>query len=74
MKETLTKIQDIFRDILDDENLSVDSNFSTAACEDWDSVAMVQVVLAVESEFGVRFSTDEVAGIKSVADILKKLS
>ena len=35
---------------------------------------MVRIVMAVESEFGVRFTTDEVAGIKSVADILKKIS
>jgi len=40
---------------------------------EWDSVAMVQIVLATEQEFGVRFTTDEVASIKSAGDMLKLL-
>ena len=74
MTSKLEKIQEIFRDVLDDETLVVEDTFSQKDCEDWDSVAMVQIVLAVESEFGVKFATGEVAGIHSVADILKKIS
>ena len=74
MDEKLSKIQDIFRDILDDESLRISPSFSQAECEDWDSVAMVQIVLAVESHFGVRFTTDEVAKIKSVQNLLDKIS
>lgn len=67
----MTGLQEIFRDVFDDENLVIDENFSVGGC--WDSAAMVQIVFAVESEFGVKFSTSEIAKIKSVADILKKL-
>jgi len=74
MEEKLEKLQEIFRDILDNEELVIAPEFTVAECDDWDSVAMLQIVMATESAFQVRFSTDEVASIKSVADILKKLS
>ena len=72
-EENLQKLQEIFRDVIDDESLELTESYSTQDNDDWDSVAMVQILLAVEAEFGVKFTTDEVANIKSVADILKKL-
>ena len=73
-EENLQKLQEIFRDIIDDESLVLTESYSTQDNDDWDSVAMVQILLAVEAEFGVKFSTDEVANIKSVNDILKKIT
>lgn len=70
----LQKLQEIFRDVIDDESLVLTESYSTQDNDDWDSVAMVQILLAVEAEFGVKFSTDEVANIKSVNDILKKIT
>ena len=70
----LQKLQEIFRDVIDDESLVLTESYSTHDNDDWDSVAMVQILLAVEAEFGVKFSTDEVANIKSVNDILKKIT
>jgi acyl carrier protein len=36
----------------------------------WDSIAMVQIVLAIETEFQIRFTTDEVAAFKSVQNFI----
>jgi acyl carrier protein len=68
------RLQEIFRDILDDPTLILSEDMSTANCPDWDSVATVQIVLAAEAEFGVRFATDDVASIRSVKDILDVLA
>lgn len=69
----IIRLQRIFREILDEPSLQLDAAFSTAGNPQWDSVAMVQIVLAVEEEFGVQLQMDQVAGIKSVGDILKLL-
>lgn len=74
MSEKLKKIKEIFLEILENDELAFDENFSMQTCPDWDSVVTVQVVMAVEAEFGVKFSTDEVANMKSVSDILRKIS
>ncbi len=74
MSEKLTKLQSIFRDVIGDSSLEISEDTKRADLEDWDSVAMVQIILAVESEFGIRFSTGEIANISAVSDIMKKIS
>ena len=66
----MEKLQAIFQEVFDDPSIHLTPDFSPAAYGDWDSVAMVRLVLAIEAEFHVRFTTDQVAGIKSVMDIL----
>lgn len=64
------RLQSIFRDVFSDPKLILTRDMSPASLPDWDSVATVHIVLAVEAEFDVRFSTDEVASVASVADLL----
>lgn len=69
----LYRLQRIFREIFDDPNLVLSSETSAATLRDWDSVATVQIAIATEAEFRVRFTTDEVAELRSVADLLRFL-
>jgi acyl carrier protein len=65
----LFRLQRIFREVFDDPSLTIADDFSMQSYPDWDSVATVHIVLAAEEEFKMRFTTDEVAGIRSVADV-----
>lgn len=67
----LTKLQIIFREFFDDPTLIITPETSPANLPDWDSVAQVHIVLAVESEFEFRFTTDEVAAVRCVDDLLR---
>jgi acyl carrier protein len=67
---TFYRLQHIFREVFDDATLQLSPELAMANCPDWDSVATVQLVLATEAEFGLRFTTDEVAQVRSVADLL----
>lgn len=69
----LVRLQRIFREVLDEPALQLQASFATAGNPQWDSVAMVQIVLAVEEEFGLQMQMEQVAQIKSVADILALL-
>jgi acyl carrier protein len=73
MAEMLTisiKLRTIFRDIFDDDMMSISESTSKMDIEDWDSVAHIKLVLAIEDEFGIRMSTEEVSTIKSVAGFM----
>lgn len=70
----LFRLQGIFREIFDQPALVLTAELSPATLSEWDSVAMVQLVLATEQEFGVRFTTDEVASIKCAGDFLTLLA
>jgi acyl carrier protein len=54
------------RDALSDED-------SPETIESWDSVAHLHLMLALEAEFDVRFSPDEIAGLTSVRSIKERL-
>lgn len=73
MDDKLQKIQSIFRELFDDDSLQISPDFSQKDSVDWDSLMTVKIALAVESEFGVKFLVEEIANLKSVSDILKKL-
>lgn len=63
---TLVRLRNIFLDVFDDDAITVSETTSKSTLEDWDSVAHVKLVLAIEEEFGIRFTTEEVASITSV--------
>jgi len=66
----VNRLQRIFRELFDQPALVLVPELNPAVLPDWDSVAMVQLVLATEQEFGLRFTTEEVAGIKRAGDLL----
>tara|TARA_B100000686_G_scaffold126318_1_gene133700 strand:+ start:206 stop:439 length:234 start_codon:yes stop_codon:yes gene_type:complete len=73
MEDTIDeKIKNIFLNIFPDEN---DESFTMekkqSEFEDWDSFAHLQLVSAVEKEFGIRFDMDEVMNFTSPIDFVK---
>ena len=71
--DILEMIQPVFRDIFDDETLTVSAETVAADIEDWDSFAQMQIVMGVEDMFGISFSTEEVTEFKNVGDIVKTI-
>ncbi len=69
----LFRLQGIFREIFDQPALVLTAELSPATLPEWDSMATVQLVLATEQTFGVRFTTGEVAAIKCAGDFLTLL-
>jgi len=72
-EEKLDRLQEIFRDVLDQPGLRITENFSTTDCPEWDSVATVQIVLAAESAWRVRVPVETVAHMHSVRQLLDLL-
>jgi len=70
MSQALSKVQEIFRDILDTTNLVIDERSTPETVEGWDSIANVNIIIAVEEDFGVKFDVQDLQNIKSVGDIL----
>ncbi len=68
------RLNAIFRDMFDDDAISVTETTTAHDIDDWDSLAQINLIIAIEQEFGMKFSMAEVTGMKNVgemADILE---
>ncbi|QVQ28233.1 acyl carrier protein [Achromobacter deleyi] len=68
--EILSALTDIFRDIFDDDTVEVNLESSAADFDAWDSLSNVNIMVATEMRFGVRFKTSEVEGLRNVGELL----
>lgn len=71
--ETLSRIERRFRDILDQPTLHLEEDTALRTIPELDSVALVQVVMAIETEFGVKFELADVTGFKHVGDMVRAI-
>ena len=69
-EEILEKVEEIFQDVLDQDDLSLKESDTPNEVEDWDSIANVDIIVAVEGEFDLSFGIERVQNIKSVKDII----
>lgn len=68
--DTLGQLQNVFRNIFEDDELIISRETTAQDIEAWDSVQNVTLMLEVEGEFSVRFSTAEMAYLKNVGDLV----
>ena len=68
--EIIERLNDVFRDVFDDDTLEVDENTTADDIEDWDSIEHITLIGAVEDEFKMRFKMGEVSGMKDVGEMI----
>jgi acyl carrier protein len=69
-EEMFSRVEGVFRDIFDDEQLAITRETVADDLEDWDSLNHINLVTALESEFAIRFALGELQGLKNVGDML----
>jgi acyl carrier protein len=73
--EIWQKLTTVFRDTFDDDTLTLTPETTAHDIEDWDSLRHIQLLVAVERAFNIRFNTGEVANLANVgqmADLIAK--
>jgi acyl carrier protein len=63
------RIQQVFQEVFHNQDLTVSDSTTSKDIQGWDSFAQVRLVIAFEEEFDIKFTTDEVATISSVAGL-----
>ncbi len=62
------KLNEVFHDVFDDESIVVRPQLTADDVDEWDSLAHVRLILAVEKKFGLKFSAAEVGRLKNVGE------
>lgn len=66
---TLERLTPIFHQVFDDDTIVLTLNSSADDIEGWDSLSHMNLVMAVEMEFKVRFALGELQTLKNVGDL-----
>ena len=69
-EEILNNLQPIFHDIFDDEDIVVTNETTAEHIEDWDSLAQIRLVVAIEKHFGIKFAFGELTHLKNVGEMI----
>lgn len=68
--ELLAKVQEIFQDVLDNEDIEISFDTTADDVEEWDSLSHIQLIVAIEKEFKVRFTSKEIMSWSNVGEML----
>jgi acyl carrier protein len=63
------RLQNVFQEVFDDEDLEVTDDVSAKTLTTWDSFAQVKLIVGLEEEFDVKFTTDEVATLQTAGEL-----
>ena len=69
-EEIYERLNNVFRDVFDDESIVVNDSTTSNDIEDWDSLEHINLVVAVEQEFGIKFNMNEVTTMKNVGEMV----
>ncbi len=68
--QLLAEVQEIFRDVFGEPDMVINRESNAQNVEDWDSLAHINLVTAIEKKFRIKFALGELAELKNVGDML----
>ncbi|MEO7776784.1 MAG: acyl carrier protein [Fibrobacteria bacterium] len=63
----------IFVEVLDDPRVRLTESSTAMDVEGWDSLSHVEIVVAIEKHFRIRFTAAEIQGFKNVGEMARSI-
>jgi acyl carrier protein len=68
--EILNQINAIFVDVLDNEDIKIAEETTAKDVDEWDSLTHIQLVVAIEKHFKIRFTSSEIQSWANVGEMM----
>jgi len=65
MEPVRAELQDVFRQVFDDDEIVLADSTTADDIDGWDSMMHINLIIAIEKRFGVKFAAAEIAGMKA---------
>lgn len=75
-EDIFAQLTEIFRDIFDDEDIVLTDATTADDIEDWDSLEQINLLVAIEKKFNIKFQLADVSNLENVGamvDLVSKL-
>ena len=70
-QEILDEIGSIFKNVFDDNGLEITHETNADDIEDWDSLEQINLLVAIENRFKVKFKLEDISGLENVGDMVE---
>lgn len=72
--EILAAFTEIFRETFDDESIALTMQTTADDIDGWDSFNHINILVAAEGRFGIKFKTAEIEGLKDIGELVHLVS
>ena len=72
--DILEKLTDVFRDIFDDDTLTLTRETMAQNIEEWDSLNQIKLILGCEKEFEIRLKPRPINALQNIGEMVDHLS
>jgi acyl carrier protein len=69
-EEVFTGLNEVFQDVFDDDEITVNDETTANDIEDWDSLEHINLIVAVEERFSIKFNMGEANKMKNVGEMV----
>ena len=69
-KEIFEKLTEIFQNVMDNDEIVVTDTTCADDIEEWDSLTQIQLVVAIEKAFGIKFNSKEITTWQNVGEMV----
>ena len=74
MKVTIEDLLTIFREVLENDDIELTESTIAADVPEWDSLNHIYLVVAIEKQFEIKFTTHQIQSWQCVGDVLNELN
>lgn len=71
--EVLSEMNKVFKEVFDDDEIQINDNVTANDIDGWDSLSHVNLILAIEKRFGIKFDLKELLTFQNVGDLRKSI-
>lgn len=69
-EEVFEKINEVFRDVFEDDDITVTDETTANDIDDWDSLEHINLINAIEEEFDIKFNMGQIVSMKNVGEMV----
>ena len=63
----------VFQEVFDDDTIQIGPEMTADDIDGWDSLSHVNLIVAIEMKFGIRFTHKELLTFRNVGDLLRNI-
>lgn len=66
----IKELNEIFEDVIDEGAVSLSETTTSKDIDEWDSLTNIQLVVAIEKNYNIKFTSEEITSWKNVGEMI----